>query len=178
FNVTAQQFRQFYYAERNAYDRSAISAEQYWSAIAADAGTQLSADQITWLRGKDVEMWSNINPEMLEWAARLRAHGIETAVLSNMHEDMAKAVRERFDWIAEFRCFTLSAELQLAKPDPRIFQHCLDCLNVAARESIFIDDKQQNTRAAEQLGITGICASSAAEIRERLQAAGWTGPPL
>lgn len=175
FHLSPEKFREFYYAERNAYDRGAISAEQYWQAIAKDAGTQLSAEQLEWLRRTDIKMWSNVNPVMLDWTARLRAQGVQTAVLSNMHADMVKSVREQ-DWISEFRCFVLSAELGVAKPDSRIYQHSLDCLGVSANEAIFIDDKAQNTSAAEELGIAGICADSPSAISERLRAAGWNGP--
>lgn len=176
FGLTPGRFREFYYAERNPYDRGAISAEQYWNAIAAGAGMQLSAQQLEWLRYTDVEMWSNVNPAILEWARRLREAEIEAAVLSNMHADMARSVRDRFPWVSHFRCVALSAELGVAKPDPRIYQHCLDCLGVAAKEAIFIDDKAQNTRAAEVLGIAGVCANSLSAIRNALQEEGWTGP--
>jgi putative hydrolase of the HAD superfamily len=176
FHLSPEKFREFYYAERNAYDRGAISADQYWQAIAKDARTQLSDEQIAWLRQTDVEMWSHVNPAMLQWAAELRQQHVQTAVLSNMHLDMAASVRKHFGWISEFECFALSAELGIAKPDPRIFQHCLDCLQVPATEAVFIDDKQQNTCAAEEVGIAGICAHSPESIREQLQAAGWQGP--
>ena len=175
FGVALVRFRELYYAERYPYDRGEISGEQYWSTIARDAGTQLTPEQIAWLRRADVEMWSNMKPEMLRWAAQLRADGLQTAVLSNMHADMAKAVRAECAWIRDFHCFVLSAELGLAKPDAEIFQHCLDCLRVPANVALFIDDKERNTRAAEEFGLAGICADSLAAIREQLQAAGWNG---
>jgi putative hydrolase of the HAD superfamily len=101
---------------------------------------------------------------------------MQTAVLSNMHADMARAVRAEFGWIRDFDCFVLSAELGFAKPDSEIFQHCLDCLKLSARQALFIDDKPRNTLAAEKLGLAAICADSPASIREQLQAGGWTGP--
>jgi putative hydrolase of the HAD superfamily len=172
-HITPEKFRGYYYAERYPYDRGELSAQEYWTAVARDAGTQLSPEQIEWLRRTDVAMWSNVNPQMLCWAGRLRAEGLQTAVLSNMHADMAAAVRSDFAWISDFRCFVLSAELGFAKPDPQIFQHCLACLNVAADAALFIDDKERNTRAAEELDIAGICANSPEAIREKLKAAGW-----
>lgn len=175
-HLTPQKFREFYYAERHDYDRGELTGEQYWQAVARDADTQLSAEQIEWLRRTDVEMWSHVNPPMLNWAAQLRSHGTRTAVLSNMHADMVKSVRADSAWISDFDCFVLSAELGYAKPEPQIFQHCLECLKVPANEALFIDDKPRNTHAAEQLGMAAICADSPSAIRQQLQAAGWTGP--
>ncbi len=152
-NLTTEKFREYYYAERQDYDRGLLTAEQYWQAVARNAGTQLTPENIDWLRRTDVAMWSNINPQMLNWAAQLRAEGIQTAVISNMHMDLVRALREDFAWIRDFPCFMLSAEIGFAKPDPEIFQLCLDGLKVAAGEALFIDDKARNTRAAEQLGM-------------------------
>ncbi len=175
-HVTREQFRDYYYAERQDYDRGKLTPEQYWQAVAGDAGMQLTPEQIEWLRRTDVAMWSNVNPQMLAWAAQLRDQGVQTAVLSNMHADMAESVRAEFAWMRDFRCLALSAELGFAKPDPEIFQHCLDCLKLPANETLFIDDKSRNTRAAEELGIATICANSPTSIRERLLAGGWSGP--
>jgi putative hydrolase of the HAD superfamily len=174
--VTVAKFREYYYAERQDYDRGVLTGEQYWQAVARDAGTQLTQEQIEWLRRTDVAMWSNVNPQMLAWAAQLRDEGMQTAVLSNMHEDMAKSVRTEFAWIRDFPCFVLSAEVGFAKPDPEIFQHCLECLKLKPSEALFIDDKPRNARAAEELGIAAICADSPATIRDRLKQAGWNGP--
>lgn len=174
--VAPGKFREYYYAERHDYDRGVLTAEQYWQAVARDAGTQLAAEQIEWLRRTDVEMWSNVNPQMLDWAAQLRSQGIQTAVLSNMHTDMVTAVRAAFAWIRDFDCCILSAELGYAKPEAEIFQHCLECLRMPASDAMFIDDKPRNTCAAEALGMVGICANSPLAIRTQLQDAGWTGP--
>lgn len=175
-NVTTDKFREYYYAERRDYDRGVLTAEQYWQAVARDASTQLTPEQVEWLRRTDVAMWSNVNPQILNWAAQLRAEGIETAVISNMHMDLVKAVREDFAWMRDFRCVVLSAEVGFAKPDPEIFQLCLDCLKVPGGEALFIDDKPRNARAAEEFAMSAICADSPGTIREQLQAAGWSGP--
>jgi putative hydrolase of the HAD superfamily len=121
-------------------------------------------------------MWSNINLHMLNWAAQLRSVGIQTAVLSNMHADMAKSVRAEFGWIRDFDCVILSAEIGSAKPEPQIYQRCLECLRLSAGEALFIDDKPRNTQAAAELGIAAICADSPESIREQLKQQGWTGP--
>lgn len=175
-HITSQKFRDFYYAERQDYDRGVLTAEQYWQAVARDAGAQLTAEQIEWLRRTDVAMWSNVNPQMLNWAGQLRSQGIQTAVLSNMHDDMAKSIHAGFEWIRDFACFVLSAEVGFAKPDTEIFQLCLERLQVTANQALFIDDKPRNTRAAEELGMAAICADSPQSIREQLQAACWNGP--
>ena len=175
-DIPPEKFREYYYAERHLYDCGELSAEEYWRAVARDAKTQVTPEQIEWLRHTDVEMWSVMNPQMLSWAAELRSIKVQTAVLSNMHADMAKSVREGCHWIRDFHCFVLSVEVGSAKPEPQIYRHCLDCLKVKAEQALFIDDKPRNTRAAEDLGLAVVCADSPERIREQLEARDWTGP--
>lgn len=42
--------------------------------------------------------------------------------------------------------------LGIVKPDPAIYQACLDRLNVASRKALFVDDRLENVEAAAQLG--------------------------
>ena len=47
----------------------------------------------------------------------------------------------------------LSYEMQLAKPDPKIFTEVLRQAGIAAHETLFIDDNADNIAAAAALGI-------------------------
>ena len=49
-----------------------------------------------------------------------------------------------------------SYNLKISKPNPEIFYHTLEKLNVKPEEAIFIDDREINTEAAKALGITSI----------------------
>jgi putative hydrolase of the HAD superfamily len=53
-----------------------------------------------------------------------------------------------------FDLFINSAQVKVKKPDPRIFSLTCDRLQVLPHECIFVDDNQENTKAAAQLGIT------------------------
>lgn len=71
-----------------------------------------------------------------------------------------------------FDVITVSAEVRLAKPDPKIFEHVLDKLDVSAAEAIFIDDNPKNVAAAETLGITSIIFTGAPALETELQKLG------
>lgn len=174
--VATERFRELYGTHRYAYDRGDLSGEDYWAAVARGAGAELTPEQIARLRATDVQIWSDVNPAMLIWAEELRAAGIRTAVLSNMHPDMVEFARRSFAWLKAFDCHTLSSELRMAKPDAAIFQHSLDCLGVKPAEAIFVDDREPNVRAAQEIGIVGICANSSAKLRDALHAMQWPGP--
>ncbi len=53
-----------------------------------------------------------------------------------------------------FEQFYLSHEINLRKPDAEIYEFVLDKNGLVAEETFFIDDTEENTLAAEKLGIT------------------------
>jgi epoxide hydrolase-like predicted phosphatase len=89
-------------------------------------------------------------PRMLDAVARLRAEGLRVAALTNnwsSEEDGTGALRERFDFFLE------SSRLGMRKPDPRIYQHACQVLEVAPPEAVFLDDIGRNLKAARVLGM-------------------------
>lgn len=177
FRLSEANFRQLYGAMRRAYDRGDLDASQYWTGIAQAAGVALRDGELAQLRQWDVAMWSNVHPAILQWAVQLRSSGVKTAVLSNMHGDMVRQLHNNAIWAASFDCLTLSSELGMAKPDAEIFRHCLECLQVAPQEALFVDDRETNVQAAEALGIRGIVSNSPAQLRRELDAIGFTPLP-
>ncbi|WP_433328733.1 HAD family hydrolase [Spirillospora sp. CA-294931] len=79
----------------------------------------------------------------------LRAGGTRTALLSNSwgNEYPREVFAEIFDAVV------ISCEVGMRKPDEKIFHHALALLGLSARECVFIDDIEHNTRAAENLGL-------------------------
>jgi putative hydrolase of the HAD superfamily len=177
FGLAADPFRSLYGTLRYEYDRGDLSAQQYWAGIAGSARLGLSASQVEQLREIDVAMWSRVNLPVLRWAGQLRSTGIKTAVLSNMHDDMVQKLRQDPTWAERFDCLTLSSAIRMAKPDAAIFTHCLECLQVAPGEALFVDDREINVRAAQELGIKGIVANSLAELRRQLEVIGFRPLP-
>lgn len=91
-------------------------------------------------------------PVMTEAIARIRARGLQTAVLSNNFylpdgKSFFPLDRNQFDVVVE------SCLEGICKPDPRIYQLCLQRLGLQPSESIFLDDLGQNLKAAASLGI-------------------------
>ena len=177
FQMPEERFRPIYDSFRLDYDRGTLSPDEYWACVAQSAGTELSGEQIAELRRADVAMWSRLNESILTWAGELRAAGLKTAVLSNMHHDMVQHIRQNGTWTKNFDCAIFSSPLRMAKPDAEIFKHCLNCLQLEAHETLFIDDRERNVRAAEAQGIRGIVAPTTSDLRSQLKAIGFSPLP-
>ncbi|HXY50140.1 MAG TPA: HAD family phosphatase [Terriglobales bacterium] len=166
-------FQVLWSRHRDRYDRGDLSRELYWKQVAEDAGTPLQLRQLQDLAERDVIMWSRTQPAMIAWLEDLSASGMKTAVLSNMHADMIRHVRDNFAWLKRVNSATFSAEVRLIKPEPAIYEHCLRGLGVAPAETLFIDDREVNLRAAQAIGIHGIHFRSVGELCSELEAAGF-----
>ncbi len=170
FGVNPDHFRPLYEKNRLAYDRGDLEAEEYWAKFAADTDTKLTPEQVKELREWDAEMWSRLNPVMMEWLLALQSAGIKTAILSNMQADMVNHVRRSFPWVGKFHHAVFSHEVRMAKPEAEIYQHCLRGLGTAPEETLFIDDRQRNVKAAQELGIQTVHLKSVAQLRAELEA--------
>jgi putative hydrolase of the HAD superfamily len=174
FQMDPRTFLPIYLETRAPYDRGDLLPGEYWRKFAAQAGVKIAADTIEQVRQLDLELWSHINDAMILWVQQLHAAGFKTAILSNMPTDMATHVRENFAWISHFDQHVFSGEVRSVKPEPEIYQHCIEVLGVQPSEALFIDDRDVNLEQARAAGIRGIRFQSVEQLREELQALGFT----
>ena len=173
FGVGMDVFPALWERNRGPYDRGDLTPEAYWSQLAEDAGTKIGPGQLAEICKLDMEMWSNVNSTMVDWASQLASSGLKVGLLSNMHPDMVRHCRNQFAWLKSFDFVTFSGEVSLIKPDPKIYEHTLRGLRVTAQEALFLDDREINIRAARSLGIATIHFQSVAQLRSELQARGF-----
>ncbi|AXC13729.1 HAD-superfamily hydrolase subfamily IA, variant 3 [Acidisarcina polymorpha] len=179
FGATAEDFEREYWAYRHAYDEGQFDGEGYWQRCAAGAGVALSDHQIRQLIANDIRMWSSLNRNMVDWAVTISKSGFKTGILSNIGFELADEFKQH-DWVKGFTHNTWSCELRLAKPDPAIYHHVLDAIQVPAAEVLFLDDRQENILSAEAVGLQGILFRNVQQLQEDLQSRGFadTLPPL
>jgi putative hydrolase of the HAD superfamily len=166
--ITPDSFYSHWERSRPPYDRGDLTPEIYWSKLAAETKTKLGPEQIEELRKIEIEMWTTENPTMVKWLLTIGSAGIKTGLLSNMPAELAAYVRRRFEWMSSFTFKTFSAEVRLVKPDLAIYEHTLRGLGVEAGETLFVDDRETNIRAARGLGMHAIRFQSVAQFRKDL----------
>jgi putative hydrolase of the HAD superfamily len=123
----------------------------------------------------DARMWTTENPAMLAWQVQLKQHGLLTAILSNMGDNVLENMLREFAWLSRFDALVWSYQLRMAKPDPAIYCHVLERLGVQPEETLFLDDRLENVEAARALGIEAIEFSTVEQLRADLIASGLEG---
>lgn len=78
------------------------------------------------------------------------------ALLSNAGVSFITPLIEKYDLKRLFAKIYISATLRLAKPNPEIFLHVLNTINLPYSVAIMLDDNPTNIIAAKSLGMGGV----------------------
>ena len=96
--------------------------------------------------------------------------GVPLYAITNFSQEFWPPFRKReaalFDLFADI---LVSGEERLIKPDPAIYTLALGRFGLAGDQAIFIDDREENVRAAEAVGIPGHLFRGAGDLRARLE---------
>src|SRR5579884_1327256 len=155
--VSKEAFSELYWSERLDYDKGDLTAAEYWQGLTSRAGGgRLSQQQLEQLIDVDNQSWMQFDQVMWDWIDQLRAAGKRVAMLSNMPRELGEALKLRTDKLSRFDQVTLSYEVHAVKPEPAIYEHCLEGIGTSPEQTLFLDDKIANVQGAELLGIRSI----------------------
>jgi putative hydrolase of the HAD superfamily len=166
--VDREKFWAAYWAHRPDLDLAVEGVREYWAAIKADTGADWDDGRVCQLWLADFRGWLSVNPEVIDVLADLRAGGTRLALLSNAGPDYGSFFRHGI--LGEYLdAVYVSGELKLLKPSAQIYQHALADLGISPSDAVFIDNRADNVRGAQELGITGHVFTGAARLRAFLE---------
>jgi len=95
-----------------------------------------------------------VDHEIVEFLRSIKPK-YKTGLISNAWSGLRDYIkREKFD--DAFHHMIISAEVGVAKPDPKIYRIALEQLQVQPEEAVFVDDFIENIEACEKVGMKGI----------------------
>jgi epoxide hydrolase-like predicted phosphatase len=80
----------------------------------------------------------------------------KVGMITNAWAEIRQALENEWHIAEAFDPLVISAEVGMAKPDPRIYRLALERLGVAPEEAVFIDDFEANTEGARAVGLKAI----------------------
>jgi len=170
-------FHAAYWKPRHDYDRGALDGPGFWRVVARELGRSLSAEEVAELLAADVELWTQPNQAMIDWATALQRAGVRTGILSNIGDAMETGVRLRCPWIADFAHHTFSHRLRMVKPEAGIYRHAIEGMGVPAGQVLFVDDRLENVEAARAEGLQAIQYVDQASFVKAMREGGFEGLP-
>ncbi len=105
---------------------------------------------------------------MAELMDSLKEQGFTLLGLSNWSALVERIMRKYPTLFGKLDGMLISKDVHLLKPDRDIYQAFCDKFGVKAEECIFIDDKEENIRGAQQYGMQGIVFRNAQQLRQAL----------
>ena len=153
-DAPADAFTKAYWDLRPPYDAGRVSAGEYWAAVLRLLSCPVDADTIEELRLADIESWSRVDERMVDYAQSLRDQA-EVALLSNIPADHADAFLAAQPWLRNLDYLAFSGKIGAAKPEPAAFEHCVTAMHAAPADFLFVDDREENVRAARAVGMSG-----------------------
>jgi 2-haloacid dehalogenase len=116
-----------------------------------------------------IEAETVINTELVAYTQELKTRGFQVACLSNGSHEWTLQVINDHGLAPLFDDVVLSGDLGIVKPDPKIYHHTLQKLNLAAKEAIFVDDRKTNVEAAEACGIRSLLFHDTPTFKSELE---------
>ena len=108
-------------------------------------------------------------PGVHEIVAELDQSGVPLFAITNFSADFwPPFVKREQAFFSRFRDIVVSGAEKMMKPDPAIYYLALDRFGVAARDALFIDDRQINVDGALAVGMRAHLFTTAEDLRARL----------
>lgn len=177
-NTTHSELRAAYWRHRDDYDLGVLNGVSFWRTVGAELAHPPTDEELAQLLQSDVDLWTQPNQPMIDWATTLQEVGISTGILSNMGDAMETGIISRCPWITRFSHLTFSHTLGIAKPDKRIYLHAIACVGQPADTILFIDDRIKNIEAARTLGLHAIQYTCHENFLREFEIANFAGLPL
>jgi len=166
FGVPLEDYTPVHDSFLDEFGKGKISEERFFQQISAKLGKSMPA--ASWYEA----FRSAYVPkqEMFRLASSLHDKGYKTALLSNTELPAVDFFHERgYDM---FDVLVFSCVEGVMKPERRIYEITLERLGLKAGQAVFIDDRQDYIRGAEDVGLNTILFKSIDQVKDELAGLG------
>jgi len=144
----------------------AITYDEYWKRVGASLGLS-TPEEISAFREQYFSE-DHVDQELVDLIGQLRSR-YKIGLLSNAPDRLGDWLEENWQIEHLFDAVVYSADVGLAKPDPRIYHLVLSELEVKPHQSLFIDDTPENVEAAVALGMKALPFTDTETLKDELR---------
>jgi len=149
------------------FDQGALTPHEFYKRAIGLLGARIGYEEFV---PAYVDVFSRNQP-VIDLFKRLKAR-YKLILLSNTDPLRFGFVRQRFPDILFFDDYVLSYEVRALKPDPKIYQEALKKAGAPPASCVFIDDMEENVRAAAALGLNTILYKADTDLESALRSLG------
>lgn len=107
--------------------------------------------------------------DVWEKVHELKEKGYRIYILSNYSEELFRKHTEGAGFIKDADGIVVSYQIHRKKPDAEIYQHLLNKYGLVPEESIFFDDRAENTEGARKAGMKAVTVTSKEQLLRELE---------
>jgi len=155
----------FQSTEWKMLDNGDITVPEAIESIAAKSSLKREEIALVFNFRRDIMFPLDDNAKLLP---ELRKQGYKLYYLSNFPLDVFQEIKNDFYFFRHFDGGIISAEVRLSKPDIRFYEYLIGKYSLNPSESLFIDDVEENVRAAEKAGMKAMFTDGSLNIAEQL----------
>lgn len=108
-------------------------------------------------------------PYSVDWISSLKKRGFRVLILSNYSEYLFEKTKHKMAFLPLMDGALFSFQCGMVKPQPQIYRKLIDSFHLTPEHTVFIDDRPENTGAAEAFGIRTICFTDFESVRKKLE---------
>ncbi len=135
-------------------DSGKIMEKEFWQKIAIDSDSLPLKENTESLWNTYFRKHAKLNHDVINLSKAIGGK-YTTGIISNIEEVTHNVVS---DWrvLDDFKHKFMSYEIGFSKPDSRIYKHVIESLPFEAQKMLFIDDREENVKAAIDSGLQAI----------------------
>ncbi len=163
-NVSEGEFKGVLRRFRPDFERGMISEDVFWERACSELGVPKPNIESLW--GDAFRSVYSEKRGVFSLACSLKENGYRVGFLSNTEVPPMNYFYEK--GYRFFDATIFSCVVGVKKPEWGIYEITLNRLGVHPKEAIFIDDKEENIRGAEEVGINAILFKSLEQLKKEL----------
>ena len=165
FNVSKEKFNNAHKKYVDSFQKGTLLEDSYWEKMCTDFSKNKPVEKSLWKQAfKSVYQEKK---DVFNLVTVLKKNGYKTGFLSNTETPAMEFFLEQdYDM---FDALIFSCKEGYRKPDKEIYEITLHRLNTKPEETLFIDDRLENIRGAESVGINTILFKNSKKFKEKLE---------
>jgi len=165
FNTTEEKYYNTHKRYVDSFQKGTLPEDKYWEKMCNDLSKNKPVEKSLWKQAfKSVYQEKK---DVFNLLIALKNNGYKTGFLSNIETPaMNFFYEQKYNM---FDVLVFSCKEGFRKPEKEIYEITLRRLNTQPEETLFIDDRIENIRGAESLGIQTILFKDSEHLREKLE---------
>ncbi|NIP62186.1 MAG: HAD-IA family hydrolase [Nitrosopumilaceae archaeon] len=167
YGIPLQSVREAFSKHLSMLDTGSVNEHTFWRLVGK------STNNVK-LQNVSNSLWTDIfqrqakpDQDVLDIVKDLKKQNTNLGILSNI-EYGTHQILEGWGILDDFDYKFLSYMIGYSKPDPLVYQHVLQNLQIPKERLLFIDDRQENVDASIKAGIDAILFDSGKKLKEQL----------